>query len=110
VRNHRWANPAGLDRWVAAYAETGRPPRPRPVPEDLARFEYVFLHLRLSEGLDPGGYRERWGRRFEDDYADPLERMVDRGLLVRAGGRIRLAPRARFVSDAVFAEFAPAES
>jgi coproporphyrinogen III oxidase-like Fe-S oxidoreductase len=54
-----------------------------------------------------GEYATRWGESFETRYGETTERLREAGLLRSEGGRIRLTERARFLSDAVFAEFAP---
>ena len=105
--NHRWANPAPLETWTRAYAAPGAAPVPRPVPLAEARFEWIFLHLRLHRGILAGEYATRWGESFETRYGETTERLREAGLLRSEGGRIRLTERARFLSDAVFAEFAP---
>ncbi len=107
LAGRRWANPAPLQLWLAAYAEPGRVPEPRPVPEREARFEWVFLNLRLREGLSEAAYEALWGEPLARRHAPALARLTAGGLLERTGGRVRLRPEARFLSDAVFAEFAP---
>lgn len=102
-----WANPAPLDRWRRAYAEPTAAPVPVETPEDDARFEWIFLHLRLAEGFAEEEFARRWNRSLEEEHGTILRRLVEGGLLLREGGRVRLAPEARFVSDAVFSEFAP---
>ncbi len=103
----RWVNPAPLERWAAAYAPEGRAPRPHPVPEADARFEWVFLRLRLAEGLDPEEFERTWETGFAAVHGETVDRLVAGGMLQWSGGRLALRPEARFVSDAVFAEFAP---
>lgn len=105
--NHRWVNPAPLESWIRAYAPGGEPPAPREVPQPLARFEWVFLNLRLTRGIDMAAFHARWGTSFEEAYGEVAGRLVRGGMLEEASGFLRLTPRARFVSDAVFAEFAP---
>ena len=103
----RWANPATLEGWLAAYAPGGRAPVPKPVPVAEARFEWVFLRLRLREGFAEADFAAAWGEPVEAVYGEILARLTGGGLLERAGGRVRLGADARFVSDAVMAEFAP---
>jgi oxygen-independent coproporphyrinogen-3 oxidase len=104
---HRWVNPAPLEKWWDAYRDASRAPRPLPVPMPQARFEWVFLHLRLTEGFAEDVFEERWGDAFPEVYGSVSERLVRLGLLRREKGRVRLDPSARFVSDGVFSEFAP---
>lgn len=67
--------------------------------------EFMFLGLRLMEGVD--------GRRFERMFSEPLEKVYEKpvakflsaGLLQREGERFFLTSRGIDVSNAVFAEF-----
>jgi oxygen-independent coproporphyrinogen-3 oxidase len=105
--NRRWANPATLESWIAAYAPGGRAPAPRVVPRAEARFEWIFLRLRLAEGFAEAAFEEAWGESIDRAFGTTPARLVAQGHLVHEEGRVRLNPDARFVSDAVFAEFAP---
>jgi oxygen-independent coproporphyrinogen-3 oxidase len=103
----RWVNPAPLERWAAAYAAGGVAPRPQPVPTATARFEWVFLRLRLAEGFAETEFERAWGESFGAVYGEVADRLAEAGFLAREAGWVRLRPEARFVSDGVFAEFAP---
>jgi len=107
LANHRWANLATLEGWVSSYSEPDRAPKPKPVPGDEARFEWIFLGLRLQEGLSIESYLREWGEPFAERYGSIVSRLEGEGLLESVDGWIRLTPRARFLSDGVFAEFAP---
>ncbi len=67
--------------------------------------EFMFLGLRLTEGV----YREDFERFFqipvESVYGEPLKRMAAAGLLVKREGRIYLTGRGRDVSNYVLAQF-----
>ena len=107
LANHRWANFATLEGWISSYSEPDRAPKPKPVPLEEARFEWIFLRARLMEGLSTDAYAGEWGESFLDRYGSIVSRLVKGGLLEMQGGWIRLTPSARFLSDGVFAEFAP---
>lgn len=103
----RWANPAPLETWSRAYMDPGQAPRPRPIPISEACFEWLFLRLRLREGFSRKAYESAWGERFEDRYGSVASRLIEGGWLEELEGRFRLTSKARFLSDGVFAEFAP---
>ena len=103
----RWANPAPLEGWKNAYLDPRNAPGPRPVPLSEARFEWLFLRLRLREGFSRKGYESAWGEPFEERYGDVASRLIAAGWLEELEGTMRLTARARFLSDGVFAEFAP---
>ncbi|HET9233915.1 MAG TPA: radical SAM family heme chaperone HemW [Candidatus Eisenbacteria bacterium] len=103
----RWANPAPLEAWIRAYMDPVQAPRPRAVPLPEARFEWLFLRLRLREGFSRTAYASAWGERFEDRYESVASRLIEAGWLEEFEGAMRLTSKARFLSDGVFAEFAP---
>jgi oxygen-independent coproporphyrinogen-3 oxidase len=105
LANHRWANPAPLDRWREACDGGGAVVREVPAAE--ARFEWVFLHLRLTRGFSERAFATAWGLSLDAAYGPVVERLCRGGMLAREGGRLTLTPDAQFVSDAVFSEFAP---
>jgi coproporphyrinogen III oxidase-like Fe-S oxidoreductase len=107
LANHRWANVATLEGWLSSYSDRHRAPEPKPVPRDEARFEWIFLRLRLREGLSTVSYLAEWGEPFDARYGAIVSRLTGAGLLETVDGWIRLTPDARFLSDGVFAEFAP---
>ncbi len=69
----------------------------------------AILGLRLNEGLDIAGFQRRYGV-TPDALAGPaLSELTEFGLLKRSGGRIRLTPRGRLLSNEVFVRLLPGE-
>lgn len=63
--------------------------------------ESAFLGLRLNEGIDLGGYKERFGI----DLKDKVAALEENGLVETQSGRVRLTRRGMLFSNEVFAEF-----
>ena len=63
-----------------------------------AREERFFVGLRLSEGVRPSV--EEW-----HEFAEPIQRFVDDGLLETSGGMLKLTNRGVLLSNEVFQEF-----
>ena len=61
----------------------------------------------MNAGFAEADYAAYWEASLDADFGDTVSRLVRQGALVRDAGRVRLAREAQFVSDAVFAEFAP---
>jgi oxygen-independent coproporphyrinogen-3 oxidase len=103
----RGANPANLDLYRRRFtAPTPQDPF-RPVdPADLM-FERVFMNLRLIEGMDLDDFQHEFGRSLDDAYPGVVRPLLDRGQLVQEGRRLRLGREWWFLSDGIFAEFAP---
>ena len=67
--------------------------------------EYMFLGLRMTDGVSESGFLHAFGAEIDDIYGDVLERLVGEGMLERAGDRIALTERGLDVSNVVMAEF-----
>jgi oxygen-independent coproporphyrinogen-3 oxidase len=92
----RWQNIGDAAHYVRAV-RAGQPPVSARAPAD-AESERLFLGLRLD-----GGVAE-----LPSPFAEPIERFVREGLLLRQDGRLRLTPRGVLLSNEVFAEFVEA--
>ena len=78
-----------------------------PQPASLQMADTAILALRLNAGLDLAAFERRFGRRFEDVYAEPLVETLEMGLLERANGRLRLTDRGRYLANEVFVRLLP---
>ena len=67
--------------------------------------EFMFLGLRLTEGVDQEEFRRNFGKTVEDIYGKQIRSFLEKGLLEREGKRLRLTPRGIDVSNVVFAAF-----
>ena len=94
----RRRNAPGLDRYVAALAAGGDPPRTRElVDADTRRRERWMLATRLDEPLDMA-----WAG--EPDNPAALAALEERGLLERRDGTVLLTRRGRLLQNAVVQE------
>ena len=67
--------------------------------------EFVFLHLRTSEGVGEEAFRARFGSPLEETFPE-VEQLLGDGLLERhADRRLALSPRGLLLADSVFASF-----
>ena len=67
--------------------------------------EAWFLGLRMNEGVHIGALRQEFGLELVALAMETVERLVDNGLLVADGTRVRLTSRGRLLSNDVFQEF-----
>lgn len=102
----RWQNPDD----IAAYGRAvgaGRLPdegRVELSPRE-AMDEWLFLGLRLLDGVEPARFREEFGLPLDAVYGEKIERLCAAGLLVAEGERLHLAPRGIILSNQVFSAF-----
>lgn len=67
--------------------------------------EFMFLGLRLTEGVDLEEFALCFGKTAEEVYGEQIKTFEEQGLLEREGGWLRLSPRGIDVSNVVFAAF-----
>lgn len=67
--------------------------------------EFMFLGLRLTEGVSASQFERRFGTSVDAVYGKVLKRQQELGLLKKCGERIFLTPRGMDVSNMVMAEF-----
>jgi oxygen-independent coproporphyrinogen-3 oxidase len=67
--------------------------------------EAWFLGLRMNEGVSVDALRHEFGPELVAPAMETVERLVDDGLLVADGARVRLTARGRLLSNEVFQEF-----
>ena len=67
--------------------------------------EFMFLGLRMTEGVDLGEFRRYFGKSVDEVYGKQIGSFVQQGLLERDDRRIWLTPRGIDVSNTVFAAF-----
>ena len=98
----RFHNTTDLDTYVnqGAYVEN------REELSVQARMEeFMFLGLRMTEGVSLRGFEEYFGENMENIYGEVLKKHRNLGLLEQKNGRIFLTRRGIHVSNGVMADF-----
>lgn len=67
--------------------------------------EYMFLGLRMTEGITRAEFRETFGVEIEAVYAGILPKLAEEGLICMEAGVIRLTKRGTDISNYVLAQF-----
>ena len=75
------------------------------ITEEDALAEFMFLVLRLAEGVSFAGFEERFGQGMKNIYGSQIEELVKDGLLEEDGIGIRLTKRGVDISNYVFEKF-----
>jgi len=105
VPGRRWDNEKDPDGYLRRIDEEGQA---RVFEERLSRRqakgEFVFLGLRLSNGIDGQDFADRFGVDFTAAFPH-VRRLVEDDLLIHEGSRWRLTPRGLIIADSVFVTF-----
>ena len=75
------------------------------ITEEDALAEFMFLGLRLTEGVSFDRFRERFGQEMKNIYGSQIEELVKDGLLKEDEMGIRLTRRGVDISNFVFEKF-----
>ncbi len=102
----RWHNPPELtayrDTIVAGFpAELDR----AALTEEEARSEFMFLGLRLLEGVSDVAFRAAFGLGLAEAWPTEIDAQIAAGLLERDGDRLRLTRPGLLLANRVFAAF-----
>lgn len=102
----RWHNPDDLGGYGDSLRAGTVPEIDRTfVAERDARAEWLFLGLRMLDGVEEERFREEFGVPLAEIHGGAVEELLAVGLLIREGGRLRLSRRGVILSNRVFGAF-----
>ncbi|MDW7671298.1 MAG: radical SAM family heme chaperone HemW, partial [Bacillota bacterium] len=103
LNGERYENTVSLEEYVKRLKEKEYPVANRQrvsLRESVS--ETCFLSLRLREGISESAFQHRYGRSLMDFYPVVLPRLMEKRLLVREDGRVRLTETGIDFSNQVF--------
>nr|WP_295278882.1 radical SAM family heme chaperone HemW [uncultured Blautia sp.] len=106
IGNERFTNTTDMQKYLE---NSGNPEQIRNNREILTRedemAEFMFLGLRMTEGVSKAEFQEYFGIAIEKIYGKVLEKYKHQGLLVEKEDRIFLSRAGIHVSNVVMADF-----
>ncbi len=125
VDNVRWSNIRDIDEYIRAFDHRGRCGKAGNITGaekdafalDTVRCdveylsqksqmeEFMFLGLRLVEGVDASEFRRQFGTDIKKVYGSVIHKYVDMALLEYEGDHLRLTEKGLDVSNTVMADF-----
>lgn len=104
----RFGNTPDIDKYIAAI-QGGSLARldAATLSREDAMAEFMFLGLRLADGIEFSIFEQEFGVSPEKMYAKIFDELVPAGLLERGKDNIRLTRRGMLLSNQVFARFLP---
>ncbi|WP_051656857.1 radical SAM family heme chaperone HemW [Butyrivibrio sp. AE3004] len=67
--------------------------------------EFMFLGLRMIEGVSISNFKNRFGRNIEEIYADVIKELTDKDLMEKKDDMLRLTSRGIDISNYCMAKF-----
>jgi oxygen-independent coproporphyrinogen-3 oxidase len=102
----RWYNPEAPEQYLGAIREGAPGEEERTaLSKNEAMAEFLFLGLRLLEGVEEARFAREFGTAIDVAYPDAVRKLCAAGLLERHAGRIRLSPRGVPLANQVFVRF-----
>ena len=101
IENVRYTNTSNIDtymqgEWVAVE---------EPITRKAQMEEFMFLGLRMNEGVSRENFENNFNISIEAIYREPLEELKRKELLVARAGRIFLTDKGRDLSNYCLAKF-----
>lgn len=101
----RWENPGTLAEYAATVSSERLPEMAVSLTRQEAMAEFMFLGLRLLEGVDRGEFARQFGLKLEEAFPQVVGRLCARGLLCAEGSMVRLTAKGLLLANLVMAEF-----
>ncbi len=106
LAGRRFHNPYDIRKYIVAMGE------PAKLEEDVellseedALAEFMFLGLRLTDGVSFERFQKRFGRGMKEVYSRQIEQLKQEGLLWEGEAGVRLTRRGIDVSNVAFEKF-----
>lgn len=102
IHGHRIKNESDFDRYLS---------NPSGIDEDIALSkedmmeEYMFLGLRMMEGVETGEFKRVFSVNFENIYGETVKGLLKDGLIISSDGRICLTDKGIDYGNYVFSAF-----
>ncbi len=102
----RWQNVRKLEKYLS-YLEQNHLPivKRENLNEHTLEFEYIYLHLRLREGIDLHEFTKQFHKDFMEKYLTQIRRLESSGMIQHTKDRLRLSPRGWLLADEIASIF-----
>ncbi|MGE5218468.1 MAG: radical SAM family heme chaperone HemW [Chloroflexota bacterium] len=105
VFGRRWSNEKNPGRYMVQIAELHHAVIDRDdIDRTKAAGEFMFLGLRMTEGVAIETFSARFGK-LPPDFYPRIKIWIDGGFLEQRQGHLRLTPRGLLVANSIFVEF-----
>ena len=101
----RWNNDKNPARYIAAVADSSHAVMAREtIDPDTAVREFLFLGLRMTEGVSIDAFRARF-KRTPVEFSPRIASWIEGGLMQESDGHLRLTAKGLLLANSIFVEF-----
>lgn len=103
VADRRWSNTSEMADYL--NVDVDKKEELHALTKEECMEEYMFLGLRMMQGVSVQGFFDCFGRRMEEVYGKIVEKWIKEGFLQKHGDRISLTDKGIDVSNVILADF-----
>jgi len=106
INNYRYSNICGIKEYNK-YLEYNKKPieEKNILSEKDAMEEFIFMGLRMNEGINLEEFYKRFNVNFKHKYNNIIDKLKNLKLIIEQNNNITLTQRGREISNTVFIEF-----
>ncbi len=102
----RYSNICGLHEYISAIKDVGAAPDTAYTLTEFDQMsEFVFLGLRMCDGISQTEFEERFQKNLDEVFGGTICKHLMNGHLIREDDRIKINPDMLYVSNSILADF-----
>jgi len=102
----RWNNVRSLDKYLAELNKNELPEQNQELLETKTiLFEYIFLALRTTRGLNLSAFKQKFNFHFTEKYFNITEQLINKNLAEISNNHFRLTLNGLLLSDEILPNF-----
>lgn len=106
IGKNRYSNESDLDEYNKKVSQKIKPVEEKILLSEQDKIEeFIFMGLRMNEGISLKVFKDRFNKRFEDIYKETMDKLIYDKLLELDGEYLRLTQKGIEISNSVFIEF-----
>ncbi|WP_414050278.1 radical SAM family heme chaperone HemW [Macrococcus animalis] len=105
VEGKRYYNVVPVPHYIKAMANGSAVKEVIPVDEKASMEEYMFLGLRLNEGINIIDFEKRYGISFEDVFGTVSQSLLNENQIIFENNQFKLTDKGRMRGNDVFEKF-----
>ena len=106
VSPKRWWNQKSLAAYLKKVsAELVPVAREETLSANTLEFEYIFLHLRLRNGIYFLDFQKRFNSNFQQKYNEAIQKLADNEMIIQGSQQIKLSAKGWLLADEISTYF-----
>lgn len=105
VKGNRYYNVVPVPHYIKAMAEGNAVKEVIPVDKDASMEEFMFLGLRLNEGINIVDFEARYGVSFNEVFGTVSQTLLNEGQIIFENNQMKLSEKGRMRGNDVFEKF-----